>query len=94
MARNWIATASRALGIVRADSARQRRQGTSLVLENLEYRLSLSSYSAGAILTPAIKNGPVVPQDLNPTLPPGVTSSQASHGQSPEPAILFPVFTQ
>ena len=59
MTRNWIATASRTLGMVRSGSARPRRRRTRPCLENLEYRLSLSSYSAG-------------PMDLNPQpLPPG-----------------------
>jgi hypothetical protein len=59
MTRNWIATASRALGIVSGNSARpSRRQCASLGLENLEYRLSLSAVSAGGSV-PLIKHGAV-----------------------------------
>jgi len=59
MTRNWIATASRTLWMVRSASACPRRHRASPCLEDLEYRLSLSSVSAG-------------PMDLNPQpLPPG-----------------------
>jgi hypothetical protein len=61
MTRDWITAASRRLRMVRSGSARTRRHHKALSLENLEHRLSLSSYSAGA----------VVGADLNPQpLPP------------------------
>ena len=93
MTRNLIATASRALGIVRPTSARCRQSRATVCLERLEYRLSLSTYSAGAVLTPALNPQPLppgrvapaikhAPLDLNPQpLPPGVMASQATQGQ-------------
>jgi hypothetical protein len=81
MTRNLIATASRTLSMVRSSSARPRRQRTSLRLENLESRLSLSGFAAPAIVGQhigsamvSIRQGPVEvrPADLNPQpLPPG-----------------------
>jgi hypothetical protein len=47
MTRNWIVTASRTLRIGRISPTCRRRCGTSPRLENLEGRLSLSSFSAG-----------------------------------------------
>jgi hypothetical protein len=47
MTRDWIATASRTFGMVRSRSARPRQRRSSLRLENLEHRLSLSSFSVG-----------------------------------------------
>jgi len=71
MTRNWIATASRTLRMLRSGSARPRRHRTSPCLENLEHRLSLSSFSAGGALGP----------DLNPQpLPPRVFPILISHG--------------
>jgi hypothetical protein len=62
MTRNLIATASRALGMVRSTSRRPARHRAAFRLESLEYRLSLSSVSTGG----------VAPADLNPQpLPPG-----------------------
>jgi hypothetical protein len=81
MTRNWIATASRTLSMVRSSSAGPRRQRSGLRLENLESRLSLSGFAAPAIVgqhigtgVASIKQGPVEvrPADLNPQpLPPG-----------------------
>jgi hypothetical protein len=62
MTRNWIATASRTLGMVRSSSVRPRRRRANPRLENLEARLSLSNFGVGR----------VVSLDLNPQpLPPG-----------------------
>jgi len=66
---NLIATASRTLLKLRSGSARPRCFRAKPCVENLEYRLSLSSVSAGP--PPLIKQAPV-PADLNPQpLPPG-----------------------
>ncbi len=69
MTRNLIATASRTLLMLGSGSARPRRFRANPCVENLEYRISLSSVSAGP--APLIKHAPV-PADLNPQpLPPG-----------------------
>jgi hypothetical protein len=47
MTRNWIATASRAFGIVRLGSVHPRRRRANPGLENLEQRLSLSNWGVG-----------------------------------------------
>src|SRR5271166_3658154 len=47
MTPNWIAAASRTFGMVRSRSAGSRLHRSSPCLENLEHRLSLSSFSAG-----------------------------------------------
>jgi hypothetical protein len=61
MTRNWIATVSRNLSIGRSSTARPSRRRTSICLENLEQRLSLSSFGSK-----------MAPLDLNPQpLPPG-----------------------
>jgi hypothetical protein len=76
MTRNWIATVSRTLRMDRSGSARGRRCRTSLCIENLEHRLSLSSYSAGGLVGPDLNPQPLPPRapvhpDLNPQpLPP------------------------
>jgi hypothetical protein len=74
MTRNFISRASRSLFIVRSDSARLRRRSTSPCVENLEYRLSLSTVGGSVTLR---KHDPVAafvrPADLNPQpLPPGI----------------------
>ena len=84
MTRNLIAMASRALSMVRSSSARPRRQRTSLRLENLENRLSLSGIQGNHIGTAVVlsKHDPVEvqPADLNPQpLPPGVMTIQGNH---------------
>ena len=76
MTRNLIAMASRTLSMVRSSSAGPRRQRTSLRLENLEGRLSLSGIQGNHIGTAMVSRlqGPVEvqPADLNPQpLPPG-----------------------
>jgi hypothetical protein len=53
MTRNWIAVASRLLGLVRSGST-GRRQCRAPRLENLEHRLSLSSVSTGGGAGPDI----------------------------------------
>ncbi len=55
MTRNWIATASRSLFSARSASVGPRRSRTSPCLENLEYRLSLSSVSGGGVVSLAIQ---------------------------------------
>ena len=72
MSRNWIATVARTLFSARsASGSRPRRARTSPRIENLEYRLSLSSVSAGKM----------VPLDLNPQpLPPGFMMPMAIQG--------------
>jgi hypothetical protein len=77
MTRNLIAMASRTLSMVRSSSSGPRRQRTSLRLENLEGRLSLSGIQGNHIGTPMVlrKTDPVEvqPADLNPQpLPPGI----------------------
>jgi hypothetical protein len=62
MTRNWIAMASRTLRMARTESARPRRHRTSPCLENLEHRLSLSSYSAGAVLGAHLNPQPLPPE--------------------------------
>jgi hypothetical protein len=59
MARNWISTAARALRMVCSASARRRRHRANPALENLEYRLALSSASAGAMVSPDLSLQPV-----------------------------------
>jgi hypothetical protein len=54
MTRNWIAAASRRLGLVRSESTGRRRQCRTPRLENLERRLSLSSVSTGGGAGPDI----------------------------------------
>jgi hypothetical protein len=66
MTRSWIAMASRTLRMARTESARSRRQRTSPSLENLEHRLSLSSYSAGMVLGTQLNPQPL-PPDRYPT---------------------------
>jgi hypothetical protein len=93
MTRNLIATASRALGVVRPASARRSRRLASVCLENLEGRLSLSSVSAGGPV-PLIKHGadPTAVQ-VQPMLERTGAGADAN-GQHFNPAILFPVFAQ
>ncbi len=64
MTRNWIAAASRRLRMVGSGSARVRRHHTALSLENLEHRLSLSSYSAGAVVGVQLNPQPLPPHEL------------------------------
>ena len=72
MTRNWMMMASRTLTMVRSGSASPRRRRVSPCLENLEYRLSLSS--VGCKMQPA---------DLNPQpLPPGYVDRE------PDPMIV------
>ncbi len=74
MTRNLIATASRTLLKLRSGSARPRRFRANPCVENLEYRLSLSSVSASPAAL--IKHAPV-PADLNPQpLPPGAVEHE------------------
>jgi hypothetical protein len=62
MTRNWFVVASSAPRTVRTRSNRPRQNCTTVSLEALEHRLSLSAYSGGV----------VSPADLNPQpLPPG-----------------------
>jgi hypothetical protein len=78
MTRNLIAMASRTLSMVRSSSNGPRRQRTSLRLENLEGRLSLSGIQGNHIGVATVvlrKHDPVEvqPADLNPQpLPPGI----------------------
>jgi len=62
MTRNWIDTASRTLRMIRSGSARSRRHRTSPCLENLEQRLSLSSFSAGRVVGPDLNPQPLPPR--------------------------------
>lgn len=76
MTRRWIASVSRTLKMDRPGSARARRHGAAPCLEDLEYRLSLSSYSAGGFVGPDLNPQPLPPRPpvipfLNPQpLPP------------------------
>jgi hypothetical protein len=77
MSRNWIATVSEILRITRSGSSTARRRPTGLCIEYLEHRLSLSSYSAGGVVGPALNPQPLPPhvpvENLNPQpLPPHV----------------------
>ena len=77
MTRNWITTVSQTLRITRSGSSTARRRRTGLCIENLEHRLSLSSYSAGGVVGPALNPQPLPPrvpvENLNPQpLPPHV----------------------
>ena len=93
MTRNLIATASRALRIVRPAFTRRSRRVNSVCLENLEGRLSLSSVSAGG-LVPLINHGsdPTAVQ-VQPMLERKHVGADAN-SQPIHPAILFPVFAQ
>jgi hypothetical protein len=77
MTRNWVTTMSQTSRITRSGSSTARRRRTGLCIENLEHRLSLSSYSAGGVVGPALNPQPLPPRapiaDLNPQpLPPHV----------------------
>ena len=65
MTREWFA-GSRVMGMARSASARPRTRRATVGLEELEYRLSLSAYSAGAVLTPALNPQPLPPGRLAP----------------------------
>jgi hypothetical protein len=79
MTRNWIATASRTLRMIGSGPARACRRRTSPCLENLETRLSLSSFAAGG----------VVGTDLNPQpLPPRIFPVLIASGSAPELVAL------
>jgi hypothetical protein len=62
MTRNWIATAYHTLRMGRSESTRPCRHRTSPCLENLEHRLSLSSYSAGGVVGPDLNPQPLPPR--------------------------------
>ncbi len=66
MTRNWIAAVTRDLSISRSSTARPSRRSMNIRLENLEQRLSLSSFGSK-----------MAPLDLNPQpLPRGVVHVQ------------------
>jgi len=81
MTRKLIAAASRNLLVLDSGASRRRRSRANPCVENLEHRLSLSSYSVG--FAPAIIGnhiGAPAPADLNPQpLPPGIFHVQPMH---------------
>jgi hypothetical protein len=80
MTRNWITSASLIVRMVQPGSVRRQRRSASLRVENLEHRLSLSTFAGGAVVA-----------DLNPQpLPPRrfalfVEQGPASLDLNPQP---------
>jgi hypothetical protein len=81
MTRNWIAMASRTLRMVRPGSAHRVRHCMSPRLENLEHRLSLSTFSASGVVH---SFRPLNPQPL----PPIVTELRRALNPQPLPPVV------
>jgi hypothetical protein len=78
MTRSWTRAASRSLISARSASARPRRHRANLGVENLEYRLALSSSSAGALASPDLNPRPVAPGRAVPVVVHGAPAGNIS----------------
>jgi hypothetical protein len=68
MTRNLITLAARTLQLARPASKPTGRRRTGLSFENLEYRLSLSSVSAGVVMDEPLNPQPIPPGRRTPPM--------------------------